>query len=157
EVELAEVDPPQRFDGFAGKRGQPMGSWSTPLLVRTGNRTDLVLSIVGELRGFDPRTGKEIWKAEGLNPLVYTSPVAGEGIILGTGGFAGSTLAVKAGGRGDLSPEKLWHVQKEKKNRLSTGVVRQGHVFLCNMDGMAQCIELATGKDKWLERLKPSG
>ena len=25
------------------------------------------------------------------------------------------------------------------------------------MDGMAQCLELATGKDKWLERLKGTG
>ncbi|HEY0548935.1 MAG TPA: PQQ-binding-like beta-propeller repeat protein [Verrucomicrobiae bacterium] len=157
QVDLPEIDPPVRHDGFAGKKGQPLGSWSTPLIVRAGNRTDIVLSIIGELRGFDPKTGKEIWKSDGLNPLVYTSPVAGEGIIVGTGGFAGGTVAVKAGGVGDMSKDRLWHVQKEKKNRLSTGVVSKGHVFLCNMDGMAQCFELATGKDKWLERLKPSG
>jgi outer membrane protein assembly factor BamB len=48
-------------------------------------------------------------------------------------------------------------VQREKKNRLSTGVIGKGHIFLCNMDGMAQCIELTTGKDKWMERLKPTG
>jgi outer membrane protein assembly factor BamB len=76
---------------------------------------------------------------------------------VGTGGFGGSTVAVKSGGKGDLSKDKLWHVQKERKNRISTGVVSKDHLFLCNMDGIAQCIELATGKDKWQERLKATG
>jgi outer membrane protein assembly factor BamB len=66
-------------------------------------------------------------------------------------------MAIQAGGIGDLSGQKLWYVQKEKKNRISSGMIAQGHVFLCNMDGVAQCIELRTGKDKWVERLKPSG
>jgi outer membrane protein assembly factor BamB len=157
QVDLPENDPPVRYDGFAGKKGQPIGSWSTPLILKAGDRTDLVLSIVGELRGFDPKTGKDVWKAGGLSPLVYTSAIAGEGVIVGAGGFGGSTLAIKAGGTGDLTDQKLWHVQKEKKNRISSGVIRNGHVFLCNMDGVAQCIELTRGKDKWLERLKPTG
>ena len=157
QVDLAEIDPPERHDGFAGKKGQPMGSWSTPLILQTGNRTDLVLSTVGELRGYDPKTGRDVWKSDGLSPLVYTSAVAGEGIIVSAGGFGGSTVAVKAGATGDVSKEKIWFVPKEKKNRISSGVVSHGHLFLCNMDGMAQCIELATGKDNWLERLKATG
>jgi outer membrane protein assembly factor BamB len=157
QVDLPQIDPPRRNDGFAGKQGQPLGSWSTPLIVKTGKRTELILSVTSELRGFEPATGKELWKTDGLSPLVYTSVMAGEGVVMATGGFGGSTVAVKMGGSGDLSGEKLWHVPKEKKNRISTGVISQGHVFLCNMDGVAQCIELKTGKDKWLERLRPTG
>jgi outer membrane protein assembly factor BamB len=157
QVDLPENDPPVRYDGFAGKKGQPIGSWSTPLITTAGGRTEIVLSVVGELRGFDPKTGKELWRADGLSPLVYSSVMAGEGIILGAGGFMGSTVAVKAGGTGDISKDRLWYVQREKKNRISTGVVSKGHVYICNMDGVAQCIELATGKEKWNERLKASG
>src|SRR6185436_7978049 len=120
-------------------------------------RDELVLSLVGELRAFDPKTGKELWKCDGLNPLIYSSAVVGDGILVGTGGFSGSTVAVKAGGTGDVSKQKLWSVQREKKNRLSTGVVRGGHLFLANMDGIAECIELATGQSKWNERLKATG
>jgi outer membrane protein assembly factor BamB len=154
QVDLAENDPPVRYDGFAGKQGQPLGSWSTPLIMKNGRRDELVLSIVGELRGFDPKTGKELWRADGLSPLIYSSPVAADGVIVGTGGFMGSTVAIKAGGSGDVSASRLWHVQREKKNRISTGVVSKGHLFLCNMDGVTQCIELQTGKEKWNERLK---
>jgi outer membrane protein assembly factor BamB len=153
QVDLPEKDPPVRYDGFAGKQGQPIGSWSTPLILK-GKRDELVLTIVGEMRGFEPKSGKELWKVDGMSPLVYASAIAGEGMILGTGGFGGSTFAIKTGGTGDLSSQRLWYVQKEKKNRISSSVISKGHVFLCNMDGVAQCIELATGKDKWLERLK---
>ncbi len=156
QIELPEHDPEVRNDGFAGKKGQPLGSWSTPLILK-GQRDELVLTIVGEMRSFDPKTGKQLWKVDGMSPLVYTSAIAGEGMIFATGGFGGSTFAIKQGGSGDLSSRKLWYVQKEKKNRISSGVIAKGHVFLCNMDGVAQCIELATGKDKWQERLKPTG
>jgi outer membrane protein assembly factor BamB len=64
---------------------------------------------------------------------------------------------VKAGGTGDVSKQKLWYVQRERKNRLSTGVVKGGHLFLANMDGIAECLELTTGKSKWNERLKATG
>ena len=157
QVDLPEVHPPERFDGFAGKKDGMIGSWSTPLIVKSGNRDDVALSIANEMRGFNPKTGQEIWKCGGLNPLVYTSVMAGEGVVLGTGGFFGATVAIKAGGTGDISDKKLWAVQREKKNRLSTGVITSGHVFLCNMDGIAECFELQTGKEKWTERLKPTG
>lgn len=155
EVELPENDPPVRYDGFAGKRGQPMGSFSSPLIVKAGDRTDVVLSIVGEMRGFDPATGKQRWKADGLNPLIYTSPMSGEGMIVAAGGFNGSTVAVKAGATGEA--ERLWYVQREQKQRLGNGVISKGHIYLCNIDGIAQCLELRSGKEKWNERLKPTG
>ncbi len=157
QVDLPENDPPVRYDGFAGKKGQMLGSFSTPLIVKNGRRDELVLSIVGELRGFDPRSGKQLWRAEGLSPLVYASPVASDGVIVGAGGFMGSTVAIKSGGSGDVSSDRLWYVQREKKNRISTGVLSKGHLFICNMDGMAQCIELKSGIEKWNERLKPTG
>jgi outer membrane protein assembly factor BamB len=125
--------------------------------VKSGRRTDLVLSVIGELQGFDPKSGKQIWRSDGLSPLVYASQVAGEGIIVGMGGFMGSTVAVKSGGTGDISKERLWHVQRERKNRLSTGVIHGGHVYVANSDGVTQCIELATGTEKWNERLRGSG
>jgi outer membrane protein assembly factor BamB len=71
------------------------------------------------------------------------------------GGFNGSTVAVKAGATGNA--EKLWYVQREQKQRLGNGVISKGHLYICNNDGIAQCLELATGKEKWNERLKPTG
>src|SRR5262249_18436769 len=45
------------------------GSWSTPVVVRVGDRDELIMPLPGdqvggdgEFKGFDPNTGKELWR-----------------------------------------------------------------------------------------------
>jgi outer membrane protein assembly factor BamB len=156
QVDVPEINPPERFDGFAGKSGGEKGTWSTPLIVKTPKREEVVMSFMNDMRGFDPKTGRELWKTDGLNPLIYTSVMAGENTIVGTGGFFGSSVAVKAGGSGDLSKEKIWFHQREKRHRIGTGVIRNGYIYLCDTIGFAECINLATGETVWDERLAAS-
>jgi len=95
-LDIPRVHPAERTDGFAGKEGE-IGSWSTPLLLPGKDRTELVISLPGRLVSLNPATGKEWWTCEGLNPLLYTSPMAGEGVVIGSGGYGGSTVAVPSG------------------------------------------------------------
>ncbi len=154
QVEAPEKHPAERFDGFAGKGDGVMGSWSTPLIVKTPPREEVVMTFANEMKGFDPKTGKELWKTDGLNPLLYTSPLAGEGYVVGLGGYFGGSVAVKLGGNGDLSAQKVWSVKREKRHLLSSGVIKNGHIFISNTIGVSECRELATGKQIWEERLK---
>ena len=58
---------------------------------------------------FDPLKGKEIWSCRGLNPLVYTSPIYENGIIVAMGGYRGTAMGVRAGGVGDVTAtHQLW-------------------------------------------------
>ena len=58
------------------KKGDPwVGSWSTPVVAKIGDHEELILSVPKKLKGFDPKTGKELWHCDGLTDLVYTSPV----------------------------------------------------------------------------------
>ena len=41
---------------------------------------------------YDPATGRELWRCDGLNELVYSSPVYADGLVVGMGGFSGSTI-----------------------------------------------------------------
>src|SRR5262249_48984710 len=50
----------------------------------------------------------------------------------------------------------VWHEPKSKL-RLGSGVVHKGHIYVNDMEGIAQCLELATAKVVWEERLKASG
>ena len=54
----------------------------------------------GYLKGFDPTTGSELWKCQGLNSYVYTSPLVADGVAVNMSGYGGSALAVKLGGIG---------------------------------------------------------
>jgi outer membrane protein assembly factor BamB len=154
-------DPPVnvvgRTDGFkSNKDPKWTGSFSTPIFVRTGKNEELVMSYPGNLAGINPKTGKLLWKCEGLNPLIYSSPIAGEGIVIGTGGYFGTTVAVRSGGRGDVTSQTLWRVERTA-NRLGSGVVYNGHVYILNTNGIMECHDLNTGKILYSERVRGRG
>ena len=135
------------------------GSWSTPLLARIGGQEQLILTWPRTVTALDPKSGRERWSCAGLNPLVYTSPLfdPGKEIVVAMGGFGGMALAVKAGGEGDITASRrLWHHPKTKQ-RIGSGVIHDGHVYIHNDPGVAECWELETGRLVWEERLSGPG
>ena len=157
QVDIPEIQPAQRTDGFAGKTNEVIGSWSTPILVNANGRDELIVSLADWVKAFDPKTGKELWRCGGLSPLIYTSAIHDDGIVVAMGGFQGSSVAVKPGGTGDVTKtHRLWQTEKHK-NRIGAGVIHNGYIYVANMPGVAECIELSTGKRIWEERLPGKG
>ena len=131
-----------------------IGSWSTPVAARVENHDELLVSFPSRVAAFDPITGKERWTCRGLNPLVYTSPLYANGVVVAMGGFGGSALAAKAGGEGDITEkQRLWQVPRNKQ-RIGSGVISGDHIYILDDPGVAECIELKTGKVVWEQRLK---
>ncbi len=129
------------------------GSWSTPVIYRVGDHDEFALSLPGTLKGFDPLTGKELWKCDGLGPSNYPDTAVGDGVLIGVSGFQKSMMAVRMGGRGDITEkDRLWHVEKTQQ-RIGSGVVRGGYLYVSNAPGIAECIDVKTGKTVWKERL----
>ncbi len=154
---IREVQPTERFDGFAGRNGGMMGSFSTPLPVRHEGRTEVVLAAGNRLRAFAPDDGRELWSIDGMNPLVYTSASFGEDTIVAMGGFFGSTIIAKPGGSGDRTAERLSYERRAKKHRIGSPILHRGHAYLASTDGFAQCVDLKTGAMVWEERLPATG
>lgn len=140
-----------------GEKPNWVGSWSTPIIARVNGREELIMSWPGRVAAYDPKTGKELWTCGGLNPLVYTSPLYADGIVVAMGGFMGTALAVTAGGAGDITgTHRLW-LHPKTKQRIGSGVVHDGHIYILNDPGVAECYELKTGKLIWEERLAGKG
>jgi outer membrane protein assembly factor BamB len=147
----------ERTDGFAGKSDGMVGSWSTPVVLKVEGREELVMTWPEKMVAYDPATGRELWRAGGMNPLLYTSPMPGEGVIIGSGGYGGTTIAVKPGGSGDVTTgQRLWQKPRDKQ-RIGSGVIKDGYLYILNTPGTAQCIKLATGEPVWEERVGGSG
>lgn len=73
------------------------------------------------------------------------------------GGFGGSALAVRAGGSGDVTESRrLWHHPRSPQ-RIGSGVVHEGRVYVHNDPGTAMCLDLKTGEMLWQERLRGTG
>ena len=137
-----------------GQRAVWIGSWTTPTIIEESGQPRLIMTFPKRVASLEPATGREVWTCRGLNPLVYTSPLYSDGIIVAMGGFSGSALAVKTGGSGDVTDtHRLWHHAKTKQ-RIGSGVIAGDHIYILNDPGVAECFELRTGKLVWEERLK---
>jgi outer membrane protein assembly factor BamB len=142
------------------RHDEPYGSWSTPVVAKVKDQDQIVLgqskdvkgrpeSDHGFLKGIDPKTGKELWKCQGLNSYVYTSALVGDGVAVGMSGYGGSALGVKLGGTGDITKDRLWWHKAPANQRVGSGVIVDGHVYVVDDNGLAHCYELTTGKDTW--------
>jgi outer membrane protein assembly factor BamB len=78
-------------------------------------------------------------------------------VVVGMGGYFGTSVALKLGGRGDVTQtHRLW-TKERTKNRLGSAVIHEGHIYTLNSDGIAECLELQTGRKVWEERLPKKG
>jgi outer membrane protein assembly factor BamB len=151
-------DPPiqkrPRTDGFKGKEDTGYtGSFGSPIIAQG----ELIMSYPQLICAFDPKTGKELWRCDGVNELVYTSPIADDGIVVVMGGFGGTAAAVKQGGTGDVTKTHMLWRNERTKQRLGSGVIKDGHIYILNTDAIIECIELKTGKSLWQERAASVG
>ena len=146
--ETWKIPIPGGHEGTGGRESWT-GSWSTPLVL--GKK--LLVSYPGRLIAFEATSGKELWSCSGLGKLVYTSPLAREGVAVSMSGFMGPPLAVRLGGKGEVTESRrLWR-QERSQQRIGSGVIHQGHIYIHNDPGVLECIKLKTGETVWKNRL----
>ncbi len=133
-------------------------SWNTPVLVEApGVGTELVVSVQNWVLGFEPATGKELWRCKGIPTYVCPSVISHAGVVYVTGGRGTQyTFAVRAGGRGDVSDShELWRVAKG--SNVSSPVYHDGHLYLASDSrGIAYCFDAQDGNVVYQERMQPT-
>jgi len=87
-------------------------SWNTPHLVETPDgQTELAVTVKGLVLGFDPATGKELWRCGAIPDYICPSIVSRDGVLYAQGARKSATVAIRSGGRGDVTgSHKLWQV-----------------------------------------------
>jgi hypothetical protein len=134
-------------------------SWNTPILVPVaGGRHELVVAMAGKVLGFDPATGEPLWScATGIGWYMVPSLVNDRDLVFCIGGRTGGSLAVRAGGRGDVTQShRLWTLNKG--SNVSSPVFHDGHLYFLHENlGVACCVEATTGRLVYEERLANAG
>lgn len=127
------------------KSGMKM-SWNTPHLVTVpGGAQELVVSVKDSILAFDPGTGASLWTCEGIHDYVCPSIVSDQGVVYAIGGRKSQTVAVRAGGRGDVtSSHRLWVA--DVGANVSSPVVHDGHLYwVSDRNQTAYCLRLSDG------------
>lgn len=135
-------------------------AYTTPALLRTGKTFEVVVSGGDYVTGHDPATGKELWRAGGLNPgrepffRIVASPIAYDGLIY-VPARVKPLLALRAGGRGDVSKSHLaWSTQNGPD--VPTPVTDGKYFYVVNDRGIVWCLDAKTGREVYgQQRLKP--
>ena len=123
-------------------------SWATPLVVRTPDRVELVTSGAEVVTAYDPRSGKELWRADGVRSHPIPSAVAGHGLVFLTAGSqAKRALAIRTGGSGDLtgSTSIAWRYDKGTAY-VPSPILHGPYLYLMSDKGLITCLEALTGK-----------
>ncbi|NNM30755.1 MAG: PQQ-binding-like beta-propeller repeat protein, partial [Akkermansiaceae bacterium] len=149
----------KRLKGAEAKEeGQFFGSWATPVLLERGGKRDLVLPLPGRLVGFEARTGEEAWWCEGLTDLCYVDAHVGKEAIVAMSGFRGAALGMRRPGPGDsgdlTATHRVWQV-KRNQQRIGSGVIAGGRLYMPNEPGVVEAIDIKTGEEVW--KGKPGG
>lgn len=123
-------------------------AWNTPVLVDVpGGAPELIVPIMRSLLAFDPKTGKQLWSCDTeITWYMVPSVVAHDGVVYCIGGRSGGALAVRAGGRGNVtSSHRLW--TGNKGSNVSSPVYHDGHLYWMHENqSIAYCAEAKTGK-----------
>lgn len=128
------------------------GAWNTPIIVEVDGRSELVAALPRRVSAYDPSTGKRLWTCGGSGPLAYASPMESDGVIVALGGYNGASLAVRPGGKGDVTEtHRVWH-KPEDGGWLGTGVAHDGAIYVCDIGGVITCLDVPSGDELWKAR-----
>jgi outer membrane protein assembly factor BamB len=131
-------------------------SWSTPALVETSaGETELVVSVQDQILGFDPASGKQLWNCAGIPDYICPSVLAHDGVVYAIGGRRAMAIAIKAGGRGDVTDShRLWEIREG--SNVTSPVYYGDYLYWVNDRGVAYCVDPEAGEVVYEERLSPS-
>jgi outer membrane protein assembly factor BamB len=142
--------------------GTPLGdgdfrkAFATPQVIQCAGRPVLLSSGAKAHYGYDPLTGRELWRVEERGQHSASSrPIANQDLAFFTTGYSKSELiAVKLGGTGLLDAAHIaWRQLRGAPNKPS--LLLDGELlYMIDDSGIASCVGAATGKEVWRERVE---
>ncbi len=128
-------------------------AWSSPLVLEVDGAPQLVMSATFQVKGYDARTGRQIWAAGGLTRECIPTPVAADGLIFAVSGPKGETLALRAGGRGDITESHVVWRSTRAAPFVPSPLVVGGLYYVVDDRGIACCFDAQSGERVWQNRL----
>ncbi len=141
-------------------------SWATPTVATFGTAPQLVTNASKYIRGYDPRSGKELWRLGGSSLITAPTPIFGDDLIVVASGRAPERpiFVIKPDARGDLTlPEGktasdaiVWS-RTGRGSYMPTPLIYDGILYVLGNNGVLDAYELKTGAEIYRQRLATIG
>jgi outer membrane protein assembly factor BamB len=137
-------------------------SWSSPVIWHNSQRDEIVTNAAQYARGYDPKTGAELWRLAKKSEVTIPTPVVGKELVYITSGNRPiqPIFAIKPGAAGDISLKK----EEDKNSHIVWSKMRGGpymptpilygpYLYTCSNSGIVTCYEAKTGKEIYRKRM----
>jgi len=147
---------------------EELPSWGTPTVYRPskpGGRPELVTNASNFVRGYDPRTGKELWRLGGSSKITAPTPIFTDSLIVVASGRAPERpiFAIRPGASGDItagadgtSPGLAWS-KTGRGSYMPTPIIYDGRLYVLSNAGLLDAYDVATGAEVYRQRLNHQG
>ena len=130
------------------------GGWSSPVLLKDGDRREVVLNGFNGVTGYDPDSGKKLWFCKSFNGRGEPTVAPGQGMMFVLNGLVGDVYAIKPGGNGDVTQSHMaWHTPRRGGRDQPSPIVIGDFMLAVNMDGIGGCYDVKTGRELWKDRI----
>jgi outer membrane protein assembly factor BamB len=137
-------------------------SWATPTVYTAGATPELVTNAPKFIRGYDPGTGRELWRLGRSSNITAPTPVFDKDLIVVMSGRRPNApiFVLKAGARGDITlPEGattggpvVW-TRESAGSYMPTPLIHDGRIYVLKNQGILTCWDLRTGEQIYEQRL----
>ncbi len=141
---------------------QELPSWGTPNVAATNAGPELVTNASNYIRGYDPRTGRELWRIGQSSKITAPTPVFGGGLWVIASGRAPERpiFAVRSGARGDITPPEgasanqavVWS-RTNRGSYMPTPLIYGDLLYVLANNGILDAYDLKTGDEIYRQRL----
>jgi outer membrane protein assembly factor BamB len=141
-------------------------SWGTPTIATTATGSVLVANASNFIRGYDPRTGKELWRLGGSSKITAPTPIFGEGffVVVSGRGPERPIFVVRPNAHGDLTlpegktaSESIVWSRTGRGSYMPTPLIYNGILYVLANNGLFDAYNLKTGEEIYRQRLPAVG
>jgi outer membrane protein assembly factor BamB len=129
-------------------------TWTTPVLVKIGGETQVVVSAGEKVMAYDPRTGKELWSADGPGGNVVHTPVFGADLLFATVGYP-----IKKSEAIRLNPaageDRIAWSYTKGTSYIPSPLLYGDNLYLMTDSGIVTCLNAKTGEPKYEAKRVP--
>jgi outer membrane protein assembly factor BamB len=141
---------------------EELPSWGTPTVATTPAGPELVANASNYIRGYDPRSGKELWRLGRSSKITAPTPVFADGVFVVASGRGPERpiFVVRPNARGDLtlpdgksSSEAVVWSRTGRGSYMPTPLVYNGILYVLANNGLFDAYNLQTGEEIYRQRL----
>jgi outer membrane protein assembly factor BamB len=137
-------------------------SWGTPTIALTPVGPQLVTNASKFIRGYEPRTGMELWRLGGSSKITAPTPIFTDGMFVVASGRAPERpiFAIKPDARGDITLKSgesanaavVWS-KSGRGSYMPTPLAYDGVLYVLANNGVFDAYDLKTGAEIYRQRL----